>query len=76
MRLDAFLFGESQSRMLVSVARGNAAKVREQAEAADVPLSTLGEVGGSRLVIGDAVDVAVADLRARWERGLESRLGL
>jgi hypothetical protein len=50
--------------------------VRERAEAAAVPISTLGDVGGTRLVIGDAVDVGVSDLRARWDQGLEKRLGL
>jgi phosphoribosylformylglycinamidine synthase II len=76
VRLDAFLFGESQSRVLVSAGRAGATKVRERAEAADVPVTTLGEVGGTRLVIGDAIDLEVASLRARWERGLETRLGL
>lgn len=75
VRLDAFLFGESHSRVVASVTRGNLPRVRERASAARVPVTVLGEVGGARLVIGDVVDVAVEKLRQRWEDGLTSRLG-
>jgi phosphoribosylformylglycinamidine synthase len=66
MRRDAFLFGESQSRMLVSVRRGRVKRLRELCETERVPCALLGEVGGDRLVVTGHVDASVRDLRARW----------
>jgi len=76
VRLDAFLFGESQSRIVASVERGSVARVRERAAAAGVAVTVIGEVTGRRLVIGDAIDVEVSELRSEWAMGLERRLGL
>ncbi|MDI9400965.1 MAG: phosphoribosylformylglycinamidine synthase subunit PurL [Limisphaerales bacterium] len=45
-RLDALLFGETQSRILISVAPGNVAAVLAKAEAAGVPAAVIGEVNG------------------------------
>jgi phosphoribosylformylglycinamidine synthase II len=69
-----FLFGESQSRMIVSVRRRHLGRVRELARREGVPLTILGEVKGRTLVIGDLIDVDLERLRERWRRGLEHRL--
>jgi phosphoribosylformylglycinamidine synthase len=70
----AFLFGESQSRMLVSVRRRALGRLRDLANRAGVPISTLGEVHGQRLVIGDLLDVDVRRLRTQWSQAMESHL--
>jgi len=75
MRTDALLFGESQSRMLVSVRRKHLGRLRELARVHDVPLETLGEVRGKSLVIGDWIDLPVEQARERWRRVLERRVG-
>ncbi len=75
MRTDALLFGESQSRMLVSVRRKHLGRLRDLARREAVPLVVVGEVRGQSLVIGDLVDVPVATARDRWHRALERRLG-
>ncbi|MFN8545857.1 MAG: phosphoribosylformylglycinamidine synthase subunit PurL [Candidatus Binatia bacterium] len=75
MRADALLFGESQSRILVSVRRKHLGRFRELARRDDVPFEALGEVRGKSLVIGDLVDVPVEQARERWRRVLERRLG-
>ena len=41
----------------------------------DVPSFKLGTVSGDRLVLGDAVDAAVADMRDAYEGGLPRALG-
>jgi phosphoribosylformylglycinamidine synthase subunit PurL len=74
MRMDALLFGESQSRMVASLRRRHLGRVRDLARREEVPLSVLGEVRGRTLVIGDAVDLPVAPARERWRRALERRL--
>ena len=50
-RLDALLFGESQSRVIVSVAPLDAMKVVERAKILGVSATKLGTVGGTDLVI-------------------------
>jgi phosphoribosylformylglycinamidine synthase len=66
VRRDAALFGESQSRMVVSARRGRVKRLRELCDAERVPCAVLGEVGGDRLVVTGLVDASVGELRARW----------
>ena len=70
MRPDCWLFGESQSRILVSVRRKDVTRLRELAAEHGVPLTTLGEVRGRRVVIGDLIDVSVETCHDRWRGGL------
>lgn len=52
-RLDAVLFGESQSRVVFSLQRENLAELQRMAGIAKVPLCVLGSVGGDELSVGD-----------------------
>ena len=54
IRLDALLFGETQGRIVISVASHNAAKVLAQAKILEIPATRLGVVGGSKLQIKTA----------------------
>jgi phosphoribosylformylglycinamidine synthase subunit PurL len=54
MRLDALLFGESQGRIVISVAGVMAGKVLAQAKLLGVPAMLLGSVGGTALEIKTA----------------------
>src|SRR5207244_7792452 len=67
-RLDALLFGESQSRMVASLRRRHLGRLRDVARREDVPLTVLGEVRGHNLVIGEAIDVAVEPAHDGWRR--------
>ncbi len=51
IRLDALLFGESQSRFVISAAKENLTKIRGISEKFDVPISQIGVVGGEWLKI-------------------------
>jgi phosphoribosylformylglycinamidine synthase subunit PurL len=75
IRPDALLFGESQSRIIVSLRRRHLQRLRELATAADVPLTVLGEVRGRRLVISPLVDLDLEELRGAWSQALPRRLG-
>jgi phosphoribosylformylglycinamidine synthase len=75
IRRDALLFGESQSRMVLSLRRRYLAQVRELARRDDVPLHVLGEVRGHALVIDDLVELSIESARERWRRALERRIG-
>jgi len=75
VRHDALLFGESQSRMLVSVRRKSVTQLRDLARREDVPCAVLGEVRGHGLVIEGLVDLPIEPARERWRRALERRVG-
>src|SRR5438445_1279952 len=75
MRADALLFGESQSRMVVSLRRRHLGRLRDLARREDVPFTVLGEVRGTSLVIGDMMDLPIEQARARWRGALAERLG-
>jgi phosphoribosylformylglycinamidine synthase len=73
-RLDAVLFGETQSRVVLSCAPENWSKLQELARHAHVCLSHLGSVGGDNLIIQDIraqvlrpiISAPVADIRAAY----------
>jgi phosphoribosylformylglycinamidine synthase len=75
MRTDALLFGESQSRMLVSLRRRHLGRLRDLARREDVPCTVLGEVRGRSLVVAELLDLPLEPARERWRRALERRLG-
>jgi phosphoribosylformylglycinamidine synthase len=76
MRPDLFLFGESQSRIVLTADRADLGRLRAHARRHDVPLSQIGEVRAERLEIGDLVDLPVERLREAWQGALERALGL
>ena len=69
LRRDSLLFGESRSRIVVSLRPGDVEAVKAMAEEAGVPFSVLGSVGGSRLT------VAVRDGRGRESRWIDRPCG-
>lgn len=69
-RWDAALFGEGQSRIVVSLAQSEAAQLQSMAVDLDVPVTHLGTVGGNSITIGEmSVDLAAAT--DAWENGFE-----
>lgn len=54
LRLDAVLFGETQSRIVISCTAQNAAKILGQAKILEIPATQLGKVGGNELKIKTA----------------------
>ncbi len=73
-RLDAALFGESQSRIIVSVPKGEAALLEERADRAGVGVTRLGAVGGDRLIVEGLIDVPMSELAGVWHNALELAL--
>ena len=68
-RLDALLFGETQSRVVITCKPLDAVKVVERAKLMGVPARLIGQVGGDRLLIktgaGDT-SVPVTELHDAW----------
>jgi phosphoribosylformylglycinamidine synthase len=73
-RPDALLFGESQSRIVVSLDRDDLPAFSRLAEESGVPWAGIGTVGGERLVIGP-IDIALRQAQVAWEDGLAVALG-
>jgi len=70
-RWDAALFGETQSRIVVSVRKKDLARLEELAEAADVPALRLGTVSGRRVNFGSVCDVSLEAATNAWGHGFE-----
>lgn len=70
LRPDAVLFGESQSRIVVSVAPDRAAELEALAARHGVPCYRLGTVGGTALEISGLLAVDVPVLEEHWRTGL------
>lgn len=73
-RLDAALFGEAASRVVVSVAPPDAGTLEGLLVDADLPFVRIGTTGGDRLRIADVLDAAISDLKQAYETGLEAAL--
>jgi len=63
------LFGEAQSRILVSVSSGDRTWLETAASKADVPITCIGTVGGDRLTFG-GIAAPISQLAQAWSNGL------
>jgi phosphoribosylformylglycinamidine synthase II len=69
------LFGESASRVVVSVAPEREGSLRGLAATRGVPFERLGETGGPRAVIDGMVETTVSELAQVWEQAIPRLLG-
>jgi phosphoribosylformylglycinamidine synthase II len=74
IRTDAFLFGEAQSRVVVSVTPEKEEALAELLAAAGVEFSLLGETGGKDVLIDDQNFGSVAELKNLYDTALEKYL--
>lgn len=82
LRKDAVLFGESQSRVVLSSKPVHRQAILDGAKRAGVPVSVIGSVMGDRLVVSlegeqptaKVIDVPVAGLYDRWAFSIERTL--
>ena len=75
LRPDILLFGESQSRVLVSLPASTLPRLQALAQETDLPCTVIGEVGGGMLAISDYCHVPLDQLEQEWRGALERRLG-
>ena len=69
-RPDFFLFGEDQSRIIISLAKENKARFESLIKTSNVPFSYLGETGGSELIIGDFISRPISELAEIYENAI------
>ncbi len=79
VRNDAFLFGESQSRILISFSAKNRLEVEAKAKAMEVPFAVIGKVGGDSLIVNingkEFIREEVSHLKQLWFGALETYVG-
>ena len=68
--MDTLLFGESQSRIIVSCRPDDLADLEALASERAVPLHPLGQAGGDRFRWGDAFDLSLEEVAHAWRNGL------
>ena len=73
-RWEAALFGEAQSRVIVSLPPGSMNSLQQLASQDNVPLALLGTVGGDMFVFQGLVDLPISQLDQAWSNGLEEAL--
>ena len=74
-RRDASMFGEGQSRIVVTVNHDNLGELRSRCEAAAVPWVELGVVGGTDVGFGDTLTLSVEVIADAYFNGLSNALG-
>ena len=74
-RWDAALFGETESRIVVSLPEDWLTQLRRLCSGEGVPTVVLGRVGGSRLNLGNNIDLDLHDADDAWSGGLERAVG-
>ena len=66
-RKDALLFGETQSRIIISLPVQNLDSLKEIAHKYEVPLQTLGKVSGDSLKIKGLIELKIEVLTEAWK---------
>ncbi len=79
IRPDALLFGETQSRIIITVNSENVKALEDAAKKMNTPVKVIGKVGGERLVIRHksavVIDLAVEDMADTWRKAIPGYLG-
>ncbi len=74
VRKDAFLFGESQSRVVVSVRKEDEDKFIEEMMEHEVEFSCLGETGGYEMIVDEKAYGKIPDAKELYDTALENLL--
>ena len=75
IREDALYFGESQSRVVISVKPKEKDSVMKLAKKYAVPIFQIGKVGGKALVVGSKIRMPVGDLKAIFDATIPETMG-
>jgi phosphoribosylformylglycinamidine (FGAM) synthase-like enzyme len=71
---EAYLFGETQSRVVITVSPGNLKAVHEMIESYRVPHRKIGKVSGSSLKINSMIQAPLTVLSATWRNAIKRRM--
>jgi len=83
IRMDALLFGETQSRIIITVAKENIPAIKKIAAKNKTVISELGKVGGSRLMINidwaskknpNKINLPLDEILELWSKGVNKHV--
>jgi phosphoribosylformylglycinamidine synthase II len=78
IRTDALLFGETQSRIIVTVDPGSVDRLKRMADSEGVPFRVLGRTGGGRLILRrgnrELINLPVDEMRKAWREAIPKRM--
>lgn len=74
LRMDALYFGESQSRVVVSVKAEDKEAFIRLAHQDQIAVSQIGKVGGTELVIGDKISLSVREIEDIYQSAIPSKM--
>jgi phosphoribosylformylglycinamidine synthase len=72
IRNDASLFGETQSRIIVSLSENHLDNLQAIANKYEIPIQVLGKIEGNSLKISSLLDIEVEQLKTAWESNIEN----
>jgi phosphoribosylformylglycinamidine synthase len=70
MRADCLLFGETQSRIILSTNKADGEKLVELCSENGVPINAIGIVGGESLIINNLIDLSVSKMAEAYFQSL------
>ncbi len=73
LRVEELLFSESQSRIVISLAREDKDKA-EEIIGDDLEFQIIGEVKGERLKINNQINIEIEEMKTKWEEAIPSKL--
>ena len=74
-RWDVALFGEGESRIILSLPQSQLSRLENLCEESSVNYSVIGTVGGQRFIIDEAINLSLGTLAESWENGLDDAVG-
>ncbi len=73
-RKDFELFGEDQSRILLSLSAENLEKLQEICRTYNIPVQPIGRVCGFMLIINDVINLSVSELEAIYRKSIRQKM--
>jgi phosphoribosylformylglycinamidine synthase subunit PurL len=70
IRTDCLLFGETQSRIIVTTKKENGAKLVDLCVKNNIPVASIGIVGGDKFAINDLIDLPLSELSDAYYNSL------
>jgi phosphoribosylformylglycinamidine synthase len=74
LRADALYFGESQSRVIISVKPQDKEAVIQAAQKQNIPITLIGKVSSGELVIGDRIKMSIEEILNIYQSAIPRRM--
>lgn len=78
MRTDALLFGETQSRIIITASSAKIDSLKNVLEGYKIPYTLIGKVGGERLIINNnssrLIDIPIDNLNNAWRDSIRNMM--